>query len=101
MTILAQASNGGTWIFLTLGIAVGLVALAAWVTHWIWFFRLLQAAVTVLASRQSFGQDNVVLNIVRKNWLSYFLGVIGITVPVVGIMHGFAIWAGAGARVRD
>jgi len=62
MIILTQASDGGTGIFLALFIAIGQVALAAWVTHWIWFFR-------------SFGKDNVVLNIMRKNWLRYFLGV--------------------------
>jgi flagellar biogenesis protein FliO len=38
MNNLAQASYGGTWIFLALGIAIGLVALAAWVSHRIWFF---------------------------------------------------------------
>jgi len=36
-----------------------------------------------------------------KNWLRYFLGVMGTAVPIVGIIHGFAIWAGAGARVGD
>jgi hypothetical protein len=94
VTILAQASDSGTWIFLTLGIAIGLVALATWVTHWIWFFRS-------FGLFRSFGKDNVVHSIVRKNWLSYFLGLIGFTVPIVGIMHGFAIWAGADARVGD
>ena len=37
----------------------------------------------------------------RKNWLRYFLGVMGFAFPIVGIIHGFAIWAGAGARVGD
>jgi hypothetical protein len=62
MTILAQASNGGTWIFLTLGIAIGLVALAAWVTHWIWFFRLFRLF-------RSFGKDNVVHSIMRTRFV--------------------------------
>jgi precorrin-6x reductase len=39
--IAAQASDSGTWIFLTLGIAIGLVAMAAWLTHSIWFLRSL------------------------------------------------------------
>jgi hypothetical protein len=30
-----------------------------------------------------------------------FMGVIGLVVPIVGIIHGVAIWAGAGARVGD
>lgn len=97
MTILAQASNGGTWIFLALGIAIVLVASAAWLTHLIWFFR----AFGLFRLLRSFGKDNVARNLVRNNWLSCFLGAIGLTVPIVGIVHGFAIWAGAGARVGD
>jgi hypothetical protein len=31
----------------------------------------------------------------------YWLGVIGFTIPIVGVIHGFAIWAGAGARFED
>jgi len=83
MIILAQASDGGMRIFLALFIAIGLFALAAWGTHWIWYFR-------------SFGmRGNLVLN------ARYFLGVIGLVVPIVGIIHGVAIWAGFGARVGD
>ena len=83
MIILTQASDGGTGIFLALFIAIGLFALAAWGTHWIWYFR-------------SFGvRGNLVLN------ARYFLGVIGLVVPIVGIIHGVAIWAGFGARVGD
>jgi hypothetical protein len=62
MIILAQASDGSTWIFLALGIAIGLVALAAWVVHWIWFFR----SFGLFRKLRSFGKDNVVLNIMRK-----------------------------------
>ena len=42
-----------------------------------------------------FARGNVVLN------ARYFLGVIGLVVPIVGIIHGVAIWAGFGARVGD
>jgi len=61
MIILTQASDGGTGIFLALFIAIGQVALAAWVTHWIWFFRSFGLFRTI----RSFGKDNVVLNIMR------------------------------------
>jgi hypothetical protein len=87
MTVLAQASDGGTWIFPALGIAIGLVALAAWLTHIIWFLRSLVFFRTL-------GMANL------RN-AHYWLGVIGFSVPIVGIVHGFAIWAGAGARVGD
>jgi len=97
MIILAQASDGSTWLFLSLGITIGLVALAAWMTHWIWFFR----SFGLFRVFKSFGKDNVVRNIVRKNWLRYFLGVMGLMAPIIGVIHGFAIWAGSGARVRD
>jgi hypothetical protein len=83
MIILTQASDGGTGIFLALFIAIGLFALAAWGTHWIWYFR-------------SFGMRGPVVLSAR-----YFLGVIGLVVPIVGIIHGVAIWAGVGARVGD
>lgn len=82
MTMLAQAADGSTWI-LALAIAIGLFALAAWGTHWVWYFR-------------SFGMGgigNVGLS------ARYILGVIGLVVPIVGIIHGVAIWAGVGARV--
>ena len=82
MIILTQASDGGTGIFLALFIAIGLFALAAWGTHWIWFFR-------------SFGMFT------RGISARYFLGLIGLLVPIVGIIHGVAIWAGFGARVGD
>jgi hypothetical protein len=83
MIILTQASGGGMRIFLAHFIAIGLFALAAWGTHWIWYFR-------------SFGmRGNLVLN------ARYFLGVIGLVIPIVGIIHGVAIWAGFGARVGD
>ena len=85
MIILAQASDGGMRIFLALFIAIGLFALAAWGTHWIWYFR----------SFGMFAGGNVVLS------ARYFLGVIGLVVPIVGIIHGVAIWAGFGARVGD
>src|SRR5262245_50012282 len=97
MIILAQASDGSTWIFLALAIAIGLAALAAWVTHWIWFFR----SFRLLRNLTSFGKDNAARDIIRKNWLRYFLGVIGLTVPIVGIVHGFALWGGVGARVKN
>jgi hypothetical protein len=45
-----------TWIFLALGIAIGLVASAAWVTHWIWLFR----SFGLFRALRSFGKDNVV-----------------------------------------
>ena len=83
MIILTQAAEGGTWIFLALFIVIGLFALAAWATHWIWYFR----------SFGMFARGNVVLN------ARYFLGVIGLVVPIVGMIHGVAIWAGGGARV--
>ena len=79
MIILAQASDSGMWILIALGIAV-VVALAAWGTHWIWYFR-------------SFGMFAMGIS------PRYFLGVIGLLVPIVGIIHGVLIWAGAGARV--
>src|SRR5262249_51886464 len=82
MIILTQASDGGMRIFLALFIAIGLFALAAWGTHWIWYFRSFVM------------RGNPVLN------ARYFLGVIGLVVPIVGIIHGVAIWAGC-ARVRD
>jgi len=81
MIILAQTSDSGMWILIAVCIAVA-VALAAWGTHWIWYFR-------------SFGM------FARGISARYFLGVIGLLVPIVGIIHGVAIWAGAGARVRD
>src|SRR5215813_12113710 len=84
MTILAQASE---WIFPTLAIAIGLVALAAWLTHSIWFLRS-------LVFLKSLGMGNL-LN------AHYWLGVIGFALPIVGVIHGFAIWAGAGAQVGD
>jgi hypothetical protein len=87
MTIPAQASDGGTWIFLTLGIAIGLVVLAAWLTHLIWLLRSLKFF-------RSLGMGNL------RN-AHYWLGVIGFAVPIVGVIHGFAIWAGAGAQVGD
>ena len=59
MIILAQASDGGTGIFLALFIAIALFALAAWGTHWIWYFR-------------SFGM------FARGISPHYFLGVIGL-----------------------
>ena len=98
MIILAQASDGSTWMFLAaLGIAIGLAALAAWFTHWIWFFR----SFGLFRAIRSLGKDNVVQNIIRKNWLRYFLGVMGLAVPIVGIIHGLLLWAGVGARVGD
>jgi len=94
MTIPAQASE---WIFPTVAIAIGLVALAAWATHWVWFFR----SFGLFRFYRSFRKDNVIRDIIRKNWMRYFLGVMGLAVPIVGVIHGFAIWAGAGARVVD
>jgi len=88
MTIPAQAPDGGTWIFLTLGVAIGLVALAAWLTHLIWFLRSLEFF------RSTFG-----MGLLRN--AHYWLFVIGFAVPIVGVIHGFAIWAGAGAQVGD
>ena len=85
MIILTQASDAGTGILLALFIVIGLFALAAWGTHWIWYFR----------SFGMFAGGNVVLS------ARYFLGVIGLVVPIVGIIHGVAIWAGFGARVGD
>src|SRR5215471_11343833 len=81
MIILAQGSNSGMWILIAIGIAAAL-AFAAWGTHWIWFFRSFGVFARGISAR-------------------YFLGVIGLLVPIVGIIHGVAIWAGAGARVRD
>jgi hypothetical protein len=81
MIILAQGSDSDMWILIALGIA-GVVALAAWGTHWIWHFR-------------SFGM------FARGFSPRYFLGVIGLLVPIIGIIHGVAIWAGAGVRVGD
>jgi hypothetical protein len=86
MTVLAQAFDSGMWIPALL-IAIGLVALAAWLTHVIWFLRS-------LALYRSLGMAYF-LN------AYYWLGVIGFTVPIVGVIHGFAIWAGAGARLED
>jgi hypothetical protein len=86
MTALAQASDGGTWFFLALAIAIGLVALAAWVTHWIWFFR-------------SFGFVMWIGQVKAPIGARYLLGVAGLAIPIVGIIHGLAIWAGVGARV--
>ena len=94
MTIPAQASE---WIFPTVAIAIGLVALAAWATHVVWFF----GSFGFFRFYRSFGKDNVIRDIMRKNWMRYFLGVVGLVVPMVGVIHGFAIWAGAGARVVD
>jgi len=68
MTILAEVSNGGTWIFPTLGIAIGLVALAAWVTHFIWFFR----SFGLFRSIRSLGTDNVARSLMRNNRLTFF-----------------------------
>jgi hypothetical protein len=50
----------------------------------------------VVPAFTSFGKD-----MVRKNGLRYYLGMLGLMVPIVVIIHGFAIWAGAGARVRN
>jgi len=98
MIILAQASDGSTWIFFAaLGITIGLVALGAWLTHCIWFFK----SFGLFRAIGSLGKDNVVQNIIRKNWLRYFLGVMGLVVPIVGIIHGCLIWAGVGARVEN
>ena len=69
MIILTQASDGGTGIFLALFIAIGLFALAAWGTHWIWYFRSFGMFARGLSAR-------------------YFLGVIGLVVPIVGIIQG-------------
>jgi len=80
-----------------LGIAIGLVALGAWLTHWTWFFK----SFGLFRAIGSLGKDNVVPNIIRKNWLRYFLGVMGLAVPIVGIIHGCLIWAGVGARVEN
>src|SRR5215831_16253142 len=85
MIILTQASDGGTGIILALFIAIGLFALAAWGTHWIWYFR----------SFGMFAGGNAVLS--ARN----FLGVIGLVVPIVGIIHGVAIWVGVGVRVGN
>src|SRR5215813_8191496 len=63
MIILAQASDGSTWIFFAaLGIAIGLVALGAWLTHCIWFFK----SFGLFRAIGSLGKDNVVQNIIRK-----------------------------------
>jgi hypothetical protein len=88
MITLAQASDDGT---------IGLVTMSAYITHRIWCFR----SFGLFRVFRSFGKDNPVRNIARNNWLRYFLGVMGLTVPIVGIIHGFAIWARAGARVSD
>ena len=82
MIVLTQASDGGMGIFLAVFIAIALLALAAWGTHWIWYFR-------------SFGM------FARGIGPRYFLGLIRLVVPIVGIIHGVLIWAGAGARVGD
>ena len=70
--------------------------MAAWATHMIWFFR----SFGFVRFYRSFGKDNVIHDIMRKNWVRYFLGVTGLVIPIVGTIHGFAIWAGAGARVE-
>jgi hypothetical protein len=77
MTITAQAF-----------IAIGLVALAAWLTHLIWFLRSLKFFMSLGMGKQ------------LRN-AHYWLGVIGFAVPIVGVIHGVAIWAGAGAQVGD
>ncbi|MBO0763205.1 MAG: hypothetical protein J2P50_01230 [Hyphomicrobiaceae bacterium] len=97
MIIFAQAADGGTSVLPALFIAIGLVALAAWATHWVWFFR----SFGLFRAFTSFGKDNVVQDIMRKNWLRYFLGVMGLMIPIVGVIHGFALWAGVGARVGN
>src|SRR5262245_21224914 len=85
--LMYKRGEGGFWP-LSLPIAIGLVALAAWLTHSIWFLRS-------LVFFRSLGMANLFLN------TYYWLGVIGFTVPIVGVIHGFAIWAGAGAKVGD
>jgi hypothetical protein len=90
MNNLAQASYGGTWIFLALGIAIGLVALAAWATHVIWYLKFVRSYGKEL---RSLGKENVTYySVVRKSLPRLFLGTIGFMVPIVGIIHGFVIW---------
>ncbi len=90
MTGLAQTSDGGTWI-LVLAIAIGLVALAAWVTHLIWLFRSFGLSSPLLMDKE----------FLAKNSLRYVLGVMGLMIPIVGVIHGVATWAGVGAQVRN
>jgi hypothetical protein len=68
-----------------LAIAALLVGLAAYVTHGVWFIRF-------LLFTRSLQQ--------RRPW-PLFLGMMGVIFPIVGMIHGCAIWAGTGARVGD
>jgi len=82
--------GGHTWVFF-LGIAIGLVALAAWVTHCIWFFRLFGSG-SVLSKDASV--------IIRNNGLRYVLGIMGLMMPIVGVGHGIVIWAWHCAQLK-
>jgi hypothetical protein len=79
-----------TFIFFGLVIAIGLIALAALVTHWIWYFKVLRSYGKELRWCR---KENVTrYSVVRKNLPRIFLGTMGFMVPIVGIIHGFVIW---------
>jgi hypothetical protein len=85
---------GATSIFLALGIAIALVALTTWLTHYMWFLRSFGLPAPLFRHR-------VVHDVIRKNWLRYVLGVMRLMIPIVGGQSWFAIWVGAGAQLRD
>ena len=65
--LMYKRGEGGFWP-LSLPIAIGLVALAAWVTHFIWFFR----SFGLFRSIRSLGTDNVARSLMRNNRLTFF-----------------------------
>lgn len=64
----------GSGLLMLLGLAAALSFFAAWATHWWWFIK-------------SWRECN-------KRRPQIILGVAGILLPMVGMIHGYAIWVG-------
>ena len=69
------AENPAGYVLLVLGLLLLGSMFAAWATHWIWFIRRCRGG-------------NIDARV-------FSLGVSGILLPIVGIIHGYAIWLGA------
>lgn len=73
----AIAESTGSWLFVVF-LCFALSAVAAWITHVIWIIRIF--------ARPEF----------TATLGNILLGIFGVCVPPVGMIHGFMIWIGVG-----